>query len=265
MSQADRSAAGPVPRRLSPSHRDHPRHRSSVMTRHRPARGGATRELLRGRAPPEGARLAAPAAPGRCTATRWRSHSERRRRLTRCPRRAAPTTEDGRPRAGASGRRSSATPGHHERAEAEYPDRPQQPFAEERQERAGHQQSDGDRDQRSSRPAARRVLLLDGRRALVEAPAQDQTDEEHERGHDDHTRCTSSRSWSAPWLRRTYPDVGATSSRRSGHASPEPSRAQASTRPTSCPGGRTRPVWLDRFFFLWSMGAEAILGGSGVL
>ena len=43
------------------------------------------------------------------------------------------------------------------------------------------------------------------------------------------------------------------------------SRAQASTRPTSCPGGRTRPVWLDRFFFLWSMGAEAILGGSGVL
>jgi hypothetical protein len=42
-------------------------------------------------------------------------------------------------------------------------------------------------------------------------------------------------------------------------------RAPRRLRDRPLPWRSTRPVWLDRFFFLWSMGAEAILGGSGVL
>ena len=142
MSRADRSAAGPVPRWLSPSRRDHPRNRSSVMTRHRPARGGATRELLRG---PGSARRRAfgstlwlradvlqPAgevtanAGGASLGALAARHRQRKTDdLSRAP-----------PAAGAR------PPRHHERAEAGYPDRPQQSFAEECQERAGHQQSD---------------------------------------------------------------------------------------------------------------------------
>src|SRR5512133_693126 len=142
MSRADRSAARSIPRWLSPSHRDHPRNRSSVMTRHRPARGGATRELLRG---PGSARRRAfgstlwlradvlqPAgevtanAGGASLGALAARHRQRKTDdLSRAP-----------PAAGAR------PPRHHERSEAGYPDRPQQSFAEERQERAGHQQSD---------------------------------------------------------------------------------------------------------------------------
>jgi hypothetical protein len=179
MSRADRSAAGPVPRWLSPSHRDHPRNRSSVMTRHRPARGGATRELLRG---PGSARRRA------FGSTLW-LRGDVLQPAGEVTANAGGASLGASPHGTGNGSRTTSVgrllpqelghPRHHERAEAHYPDRPQQSFAAERQERAGHQRSDGDRDQRSSRLAARRVLLLDGGRALVEAPAQDRTDEEH--------------------------------------------------------------------------------------